>query len=191
MERIDKKYAIVYVDRTGESLADPQPGDGYTTKEIIDDFWKNSGFLQWNMYLIIAEENVEAGQKGEIEDNDLYVRKLVVPDKNIDAVIENLFPEMEGTMGKIILVKGKTRHDARTRAFNILLKMNEAGDNSFNATSGWYHDIDLMTSISNIDKMRAKLIKEKENVIFYTHLSDEFNIAEKKFKLFTDDENKT
>ena len=49
MERIDREYAIIYVDKTGESLVNnDSKHDEYSTNEIISDYYKQSGFLQWN-----------------------------------------------------------------------------------------------------------------------------------------------
>lgn len=82
MERINRKYAIIYVDHEGETL---NLKDNYTLNEMITDYYNNSGFLQWNYYLIIPKELVESPEEIEsIENNDIYTRKFVIPQDEID-----------------------------------------------------------------------------------------------------------
>ena len=57
MEKIVRKYAIIYIDYDGETL-DEDVRD-YATKEMVKDYYQNSrGFLQWNFYLVIPSSLV-------------------------------------------------------------------------------------------------------------------------------------
>ena len=86
MKRIDRKYAIIYVDTNGDTLL----SEDNTSHEMITDYYNNSGFLQWNFYLIITKECIKdiegitaAERIKTIEKNDIYTRKYVVPKAEI------------------------------------------------------------------------------------------------------------
>ena len=90
-----------------------------------------------------------------------------------------MFPEIKGEHGEITLIKGKDWEDAQKLASKEKL-------NKFIwVLPSWYRNISLMDSLQEMDLIRAKLIKNKNyRAVFYSHISHEFNIAEKKFKLF-------
>jgi hypothetical protein len=50
---------------------------------------------------------------------------------------------------------------------------------------GWYRDESLNYSLIEMDKLRARLINEPNlHGVFYTHITNEYSLAEKKFKIF-------
>lgn len=194
MERIDKKYAIIYIDRDGEVLEETD--DKFTTKEIATDFYNNSGFLQWNFYIIISKESLISYAKkqfdengcvldideliNEIQENDIYTRKYVIESDKINEFINDIFPDLKEKTGEIKLIKGKSWSDAQE-----LCIREESRNNIFDTyRPSWYRNLSLMDSLTEMDKLRARLIKNDNfKVLFYTHLSNEYSIAEKKFKL--------
>lgn len=178
MERIDRTYAIVYVDNKGESLNSDV--NDFTTKEMISDYYQNSGFLQWNFYLIIPKELVNKSDIKIINENDTYTRKFVIKKDNIDSFIEERFPELTKNMGTMAIVKGDNYKDARKKA-----KKFEDNNQITFMFNGWYRNESLTHSITEMDKLRARLIKEPNlHGVFYTHINNEYSLAEKKFKLF-------
>jgi hypothetical protein len=189
MERIDRKYAIINVDIEGESLT----FNDYTTNDTITDYYKEAGFLQWNFYLIIAKEAVVKLFEGEdidkkikaIEDSETYCRKYVIESDKIDAFIAERFPILQKEHGVMILVKGDSHQNAKNLGYKEFIKP----ENQLKAKviSSWYRNYNSMYAITEMDKLRAKLITNpKLRVIFFTHISHEFSLAEKKFKLFRD-----
>lgn len=162
MEIIERGYAIIYVDRKGESLNE----DDYTTKDMITDYYKNSGFLQWNFYLIVAEEAVE-DQKTKIEQNETYTRKYVMPESEIDSFVASMFPLMNIENGSISLIKGSSWNEA------ISLAMSKIGSGKIYPS--WYRDLSMMDSIKHMDELRARLISDPTHkAVFCTHISNEF-----------------
>ncbi|RPI85141.1 MAG: hypothetical protein EHM34_02350, partial [Nitrosopumilales archaeon] len=179
MERIDRKYAIIYVDRTGETLTKPD----YVTEDIVSDYYSsnNAGFLQWNFYLIIAKNVVNPDDIKIIENNDLYCRKYVIADNKIKSFIDEWFPIMQDERGSITLVKGDSHVEAEDLAWRTFYKTKS---NSNYPYMSWYRDYNLMYSLTKMDKLRATLINNPDiNVVFGTHISNEYSLAEKKFKL--------
>lgn len=184
MELITRPYAFIYIDRDGEMLKESD----FTSNEIINCYYNNNGFLflQWNFYLIISKESVAKSNFSEqnIIENDIYTRKYVVEEKKIDDFINNLFPIPGEKLGKIKLIKGIDFNDATKKA-NDYLKEND----EFTLIPSWYRDHSLMYSLKHMDFLRADLIKYPSMCfVFYTHISNEFTIAEKKFKIFEESE---
>lgn len=191
MERIEREYAIIYVDKTGESLvANDSKHDEYSTNAIISDYYKQSGFLQWNFYLIIAREAIMLHESEKIDDkiksienNEFYCRKYVIESEKIDAFIAERFPVLQENRGVIILVKGDSYRNAKNLGYKEYIKP----ENQLNANviGSWYRNYNSMYTLTEMDKLRAELINNHgKRVIFFTHNSHEFSLTEKKFKLF-------
>lgn len=193
MELIKRDYAIIFIDREGETLQEVEPGKPYTdfnTEFIVGEYYKQEVFLQWNCYLIVSEEEVEKSRFStkEIEDNEKYTRKFVIKNTEIDKFIESLFPESKSqdAMGKITLIKGNTWIDTRFLTDQFLEK-----NPSYTRSPSWYRNDSLMNTLTNMDRLRADLIRNPDKeIVFYTHLSNEFVLAEKKFKIFQPEEKK-
>lgn len=178
MEKIIRDYAIIYIDRTGESLK----CDNFTPNEIIEDYFNNPGFLQWNYYLIIDYDVIKTKN---IVDNilldDKYTKKYI--SNNIDKFIEQRFPLFnENNYGKIKLIKGNSWFDAKEKTKKYL---NENIENKFKIVKSWHRNLSLNDSLENMDILRSTLINNtlSKDYVFYTHISNEMSLAEKKFKL--------
>lgn len=180
MERIERPYAIIYVDRTGETLLSAD----FTPNDVINDYYNNPGFLQWNYYLIVAKEAIGERSKEEIEKCDFYTRKHVIEESKIDEFIADRFPEMKASHGTMIIVKGESWSSTMKDATPILEKNKDS-----KVIFSWYRDESSMFSLNEMDKVRADMIKNSDyNTIFCTHITNEHAIAEKKFKLFLNKE---
>ena len=177
MKRIERKYAIIYVDLTGKTLE----SDDYFTKEMISDYYKNPGFLQWNFYLIIARESVkDIDDIKIIEDNDTYARKYVVEKDKIDDFIDFNFPKIQSNYGNIKLILADTFEKAVKNAFTFL-----ANNPNVASIPSYNRDVNFNHSLKKMDNLRRLLIKNPNmKVIFYTHIDNEYSLAKKKFELF-------
>lgn len=177
MERIKRSYAIIYIDRLGISLNE----DSYTIQEEIrNDYYKNPGFLQWNYYLIIGSSKISKDKKFIIENNEFYTKKYVIHPDKIDKFISDNFPIFdEKKHGKVRVIIGDSWKDAKKEA-----KKEQEKENGILIPS-FFRNESSLKSLTEMDKIRINLIKNQEyNVIFYTHLTDEYFLASKKFKLF-------
>jgi len=183
MERIDKQYAVIYIDRTGECLK----SSDFTSEKIIDDYFSIPGFLQWNFYLICTEkafisELEYAEQREAFLNNEAYTRKLLVSESDLEQYLEKNFPDFKPVVSepRVILVKGDNWRDCLRK-----VRGEKARNKNFIVKMGKQRDESMLTSISNIDYLRAQLIKHpNRKLIFGTHISGEFSIAQKKFKIF-------
>ena len=109
MERIEKIYAIIYIDWKGETLS----CDDFTSENMISHYYNNSGFLQWNFYLIIPSDLVSDNQKKvEIENNDRYTRKFILDRDQIAPFLERYFPDLKKKRIQVKLIKGKDYSDS-------------------------------------------------------------------------------
>lgn len=176
MIKIERSYAIIYIDYNGESLT----VDDFTTYNLTNDYYNNGGFLQWNFYLIIPEELIGNVSKKEIEINEKYTRKFIIKLNEIDKFIEDRFPITNVNMGKITLIKGDNWEDACKKADEL-----EENGNFTLCLPSAYRNVSLTDAITGMDILRSFLINNpKMNVLFYTHLSNEYFLATKKFHLF-------
>ncbi|MEO6305113.1 MAG: ABC-three component system middle component 1 [Bacteroidia bacterium] len=177
MEKIDKGYAVIYIDKTGDTLSEIS----FSPNNLVSDYYNTPGNIQWNYYLIISEESLKFSNitKKEIEENEYYTRKFVLPLNKIDDFIKERFPDVKEKVGEIILVKGDDWDDAQ-------IKANAKFDNSFSSViRSYYRNNSLMDTIVLLDLLRAKLITNPEKkYIFFTHISNEYSLAEKKLKMF-------
>lgn len=179
MKRIDRTYAIIYIDDKGETLNSNVTD--FTTKEMISDYYQNSGFLQWNFYLIITKEHVNKSEIKKIEKNVIYTRKFVIKKDNIDSFIKERFPELTEYKGTMAIIKGKNYKDARKKAKKYINKYKFI---KF-MFKGWHRNESLTHSIIEMDKLRARIICDSSlQGVFYSHIDNEYSIAKKKFKLF-------
>jgi hypothetical protein len=178
IEKINKGYAFIYVDREGESLT---YGEDFTHEDMISEYYNMPGPIQWNFYLIIAKEFVPKNKVEEILDNDKYTRKLIVPLTQIDSFIKERFPDVMSEVGKMTLVKGRNWADA----LELFKKEKALNDPSKSVYPSWYRDDSSLDTLNKMDILRAELITNpKLDCIFYTHLSSEEGWAKKKFHLF-------
>ncbi len=187
MERIDREYAIIYVDKTGETLT----SRGQGTPELVGDYYKQRGFLQWNFYLIIAEESIEdvegisaAERIKAIRACDEYSRKYVMPESEIEEFIKNQFPVLRKKRGKIEMIQAEAFHVAKKMAFD---KKATFGDRIDDITliPSYNREYCIDLCLTCLDDVRRDLINHPElQVIFYSHIQHEISLAEKKFKLF-------
>lgn len=175
MERIDKKYAIIYLDNDGEWINSEDFQNG-----IIKDYYSAIGLLQWNFYYIIPESKIGNKTKEEIEKNETYTRKYVVPDAEIVSFINKMFPDMTESHGTIDLIKGENYQNACE-----LAKEAQKTNKYTSIIEGPYRNISLMETLKEFDLMRANLIRNpNEKILLYTHISYEDALAKKKFELF-------
>lgn len=143
MERIDKKYAIIYVDREGECLKN----DRFVTDAIINDYYEMSGPLQWNFYLIIAKESIQGISEDEILQEDSYARKYIMPEAAIDLFITVSFPELQEEHGKIEIIKGVDWTHAQYKA--------TLAHGFTHLYPSWHRDHSLLYSLTQMDELRA------------------------------------
>jgi hypothetical protein len=173
MERLDKKYAIVYIDRDGEWIE----CDNFSDNSIISDYYELPGPMQWNFYYIVPESKIGEHTKEEIEAEQHYTRKFVIPDDQIDSFIKERFPDMGETHGTIEIIKGKNYVDACNKARDA------KKEKLYNCIiESPYRDKSMMDTLVEFDSLRADLIRNPgQEVLLYTHFSDEHFLARKKF----------
>jgi hypothetical protein len=185
MERLDKKYAIVYIDWEGDSLKI----DDFITKEMINDYYNQSGFLQWNFYTIVPKELFIDNPNVTIDEfinNESYTRKFVYPKDEINNFVAKRFPDMNKKFGSATIVKGKNWAESLFLANNESDKGFMSGKPYTHSYGSFYRDLSMMDTLERLDIIRAELITNPDyNILFNSHISQEYNIAEKKFKLFT------
>lgn len=96
-----KPAGIFYLDFSDKIKL--QNIDEYQKSILSDDFFNNSGSLQWNYYLILLQDEIELSKKKVIEQNDQFARKFVFNEnefndyfkleESVDSVNENIVVE--------------------------------------------------------------------------------------------------
>lgn len=187
MRKIVRDYAVIYIDDDGDTLKigdyEDTHVDNYATNDMISDYYENGGYLQWNYYLIIPNDLLTNDHNiRSIEENDIYTRKYVLNREIIDYWVNKYFPEPGETRGKFKLLKGRDWKEAIDMVNQEPLSVGTI------KLGSWYRDHSLLDTLSYMDELRASLIKDpSKTIVFYTHISNESSIAEKKFKTFMDD----
>lgn len=191
MRKIDKGYAIIYIDDEGESLK--HDSDNYVNEQIGDEYYqlpfdKNTEecILQWNCYLIVPTKYFTTPEQlDKFLENEKYTRKYAIKEEEINSFIKEMFPDLQEEHGIIELVKGKNRSDS---VYQAIQKHRELPN--YELISSFMRDDSSMETLTKMDKLRSKLIKEpKSKFIFYTHMRKEYHLALKKFKLFIPNDN--
>lgn len=194
MEKIERGYATIYIDRDGETLDDSV--SAFWTKEMEIDYYRNPGAIQWNYYLIIPQEvlfkctwtfeNPNEPTEDELKNlksyiinNDSYGRKYVLPSNIIDLFLLDNFPERGEKTGNIVLLKGENRKDTK-------MKLKELGTSveyrDYLPIDSFYRNLSSMSTLYELDKLRKGLLRNPNmKVLFYTHISLEHNLAKQKF----------
>lgn len=70
-----KPAGVYYLDLSGQF--DAQNFKAYQEELLAQEYFRNSGNLQWNYYLILFKEHLDKKKKDEIEKDDKYARKLI------------------------------------------------------------------------------------------------------------------
>lgn len=179
MERIDKKYAVIYIDWDGEALN--TENNHFCTDEMVTDYYNQAGPIQWNIYCIFPKEIAEA-KADDILNDEHYMRKFVIPKDEIKAFVNEMFPDMnpETGHGMIDIIKGENHIDC--------IKKTIEAKKSYPYTDiyrSWYRDISSLDTLSRMDELRAEMIRNSNIFgLFATHIGDEHFWARKKFAYF-------
>lgn len=76
--------AVYYLDYSEDRITTDLLPD-FQEKLLSTDYYNNSGFLQWNYYLLFIRESVEESAKMEIEQNDIYSRKFLLTPREFES----------------------------------------------------------------------------------------------------------
>lgn len=180
MERIDRKYAIIYVDWDGETLQTVDGKVQLSEYDIANIYYNTEGFLQWNIYLMIPEDLVNTGEEiNSIESSTTYARKYVTPREDINTTIELMFPIMTENHGSIKIIEGVSWDNVSMKAAN------EVSVNGGHLQGSFYRNLGLLETLRQMDLLRANMVRNpKYKGVFYSHIENEISIAKHKFKLF-------
>ncbi|MCZ4243975.1 hypothetical protein [Pedobacter punctiformis] len=77
----DKVAGIYYIDFSNKSRDD---FEDFQEDLLSDEFYSNPGNLQWNYYLFLLNDKLNADEKSTIEKNDKYARKFVLDEKGFE-----------------------------------------------------------------------------------------------------------
>lgn len=86
--------AIYYLDYSNREIV-PDNLDNYQERLLSSDYYKNSGSLQWNYYLVFIRNEINEDLKREIEQNDIYSRKYVLSRNELESFFEYKKSESE------------------------------------------------------------------------------------------------
>lgn len=80
-------YQIDYYDFSRNWLKDEFDIKTYLKSLFVEDYYSNSGYLQWNFYLILlynSDDVVDSKRIRDIERNDDFARKFIINYKDLD-----------------------------------------------------------------------------------------------------------
>lgn len=76
--------AVYYLDYSEDRITTDLLSD-FQEKLLSTDYYNNSGFLQWNYYLLFIRESIEESAKLDIEKNDIYSRKFLLTPQEFES----------------------------------------------------------------------------------------------------------
>jgi DNA repair protein SbcC/Rad50 len=77
----DEVYQKIYVDATGKWQGDDFNVETHLENYLLNDYYSETGFLQWNYYYYFIQPNnvaINSARKASIEENMTYARKYVL-----------------------------------------------------------------------------------------------------------------
>ena len=197
MIRIDKKYAIIYIDEN----FDTKDCQSFTTADMISNYYNNPGPLQWNYYLFIPEDKLGDVDKKIIENNEEYTRKYVLKDLDfIYRTIEIDFPDLDENIiqkCEFTLITGDTwikvldkvdSENINSDVVNVYSRSNERNvkiikNNKTKIFNSYLRDYNTILTLGFIDEIRAYYVLGGiENIYYLTHIEDEMFLVKQKFK---------
>jgi hypothetical protein len=199
MRKIDVGYAVVYVDdeHSLDRMLLKEKGDGpleevvkevlgqfYNDHDIITDFYKTEGSIQWNYYLLYTLSSDNMKYERYISQDDLYARKLYCDtnSRSFDAVIEQRFPPYVKDDRGVIVCYFNSHSESLDHYINNKFYDAEVHQSYLRV----YNEMDTLTEI---DMWRAHFINNEllhTNMVFYTHIKQEFGWLKKKFGFLGD-----
>ena len=181
MRKIDKGYAVIYIDDESSMLEERKEIDNFTSSDMVAEYYTVPGAIQWNYYLIIPKNDLTDEKIKEIELNDVYTRKYVIDKDKIDDFIEETFPDViDINKNKIFLSTANSWEEAKDKLVNEDLSYRA------NVYGSLHRDYNSMDTLKMLDNIRSELIKNKHDIYFYTHIENEISWVGKKFKFFGD-----
>lgn len=202
IERIDRKYAIIYIDRDsiltnslkevdikdydGEicKFFDNLKADNYEST-MVTEFYNNPGALQWNYYYISNNESVIFDIFKAINENDAYCRKFLVSD--IDEFLERTFPTLPAELKcKVTLIKRVNWMDAKIASSQFIKESKEL---NLIKKGSLYRDISMMNTLYSFDLLRSQIMDTEKHIVFYTHIDEESSLFERKMNFLKENYN--
>lgn len=191
MRLIDKGYAKIFVDEQNEIPSLLKCGmeltDILDESEFVNEYYKSEGLLQWNMYVMVDNNQLNEEQREILDNNDKYVKFLRVNLKSYspwDYLIKTNFPDF------------KENHDCsftlytNKKIYNSYAHVKQAVDqlnlNPSYHTDSIAREYTSMTTLGIIDALRAEMLEDNEHITFSTHVNWEVSIIKKKFGFLGD-----
>jgi len=174
MEKIDKSYAIIYIDRSGDSIEDFRD---YMNKQIATDYYDTPGSIQWNYYLIANQNGASLESIKRFETDDHFCRKYAMRVEEIDPFVAINFPELSDNGSTFYLYTG----DSHTNAWaNMSSKVTNEKVEKIDSIMREFNE---MNTLTELDRLRASMLNEERHFAYFTHLTNEINLIERKFGL--------
>lgn len=180
MKVIKRTYARIYVDMKGETLEEE-----FFLKTVVEDYYQDevTGFLQWNFYVIYPKGVVPEDRIDEVLNDGKYCRRLIVSEKRIGRFIEDNFPITSEYLGRAKVIETHNHKKTLQKKDEWVFSSERNPKEIFHMS--FLRDLNIMDTLTALDNLRTKLIKNEDlSVIFVTHLTNEFSLAEKKLKIF-------
>lgn len=197
MKKIDKGYAIIYIDDENEFHNILKYSNINSLKEDIEsyfdtvlssDFYSSpQNYLQWNFYVMVSSDGLSDEAIKIVRENDKYAR-IVFMNLSHYCTIENQiageFPDYNPSKIKQVnLVVRDSKYEANRFVFSEMNKSTEVGY----IRDSFLLDYNEMTTIQMLDEDRILLLLGTcKTYTYYTHISWEASIFKKKFGFLGD-----
>jgi exonuclease SbcC len=104
----DRPAGIYFLD-FNSSVPFDEHFNEYQDEVLSDEYYSNPGTLQWNLYLLLLQDNVGADVKNNIESNDKYGRKYIFNEKEFEDFFT--LEQSEATITENIVLRLKEQLD--------------------------------------------------------------------------------
>jgi len=168
---IDKGYAVLFVDRSGNAVTDANYKEYVDTIALNQALSGDSKSRLTNYYFITTYYAHNQPLIDEIEGNKFSCRCYCVPVAQLDEFISRYFPDYDGETRNVWLVETINNNETE--------RIKDSMDFRKDVYTSILRNYGAMTMLNVLDAYRALAISGKD-ITFISHIEHELEVANRK-----------
>lgn len=204
MKKVDVGYAVIYVDDQNElskglssyfnadrlsidEVIDEVLEDIFEKNDIITDYYKTPGSIQWNYYFLYSLPEELKKYSSYIDDNDKYARKIQIDMDEVKEFVEENFPIYKKDDRKV-----KLYINSKHISWDNFVKKYYKNDSKHIINSSYLREFNEMNTLEAMDQLRSEFIFNglistiPKNIVYFTHIKQDAGWFQKKFSFLGD-----
>ncbi len=178
LELVDKGYAKVFVNRSGEAITKGNYKDYIDIVALNQAQMEDKEHLRFNYYLAVPyDKNADPDAMHDavigIQNNTFSCRGIVAESDDLDDVLDEYFEPYDGSPRKVKLIMTKSNKETESLKYSF----SDKDGPIFTSLMRDYSTIDVLNSL---DDLRSEIVAGMDAIII-SHIPQEIMLMERKF----------